>query len=100
MNDSPTPRTDAEAIGSCGTHSPEMVRSVFARQLERELNDWKCRHEQARLGGQKLAADRDRLMEYASHGPFCPAPGGYGECDCGFKELMEKIEPTTVKPPA
>lgn len=35
----PTPRTDAEAIGTCGIHSPEMVRSVFARQLERELNE-------------------------------------------------------------
>lgn len=37
--ESETPRTDAEAVGACGIHSPEMVRSVFARQLEQELSE-------------------------------------------------------------
>lgn len=62
LNASDTLRTDAEAISSCGIHSPEMVRSVFARQLERELNQWKNWHEQTRLGGQALAAERDKLL--------------------------------------
>lgn len=75
----PTPRTDAEAIGSCGIHSPEMVRSVFARQLETELNELKESH--AKL----VKAHKDLLDHH-----YWPEYTAKAMADLG----LDTIEPT------
>jgi len=68
---SDTPRTDAFFNER---HTMNAYRKVlaFARQLERELveakkdrDNWKQWHENTRLGGQELAADRDRWRKMA-----------------------------------
>jgi hypothetical protein len=47
-----TPRTDAETwSGKCG----EVVPAEFARELEREINEFKCPHDELKILCDKCA---------------------------------------------
>ena len=69
MNDTKTPRTDAEAAQSCDTslRSAFVVHVEFARELEREIARLRAERDEARrMACEALAAgDDEEAAEYA-----------------------------------
>ena len=70
MNDTKTPRTDAEATQSCDTslRSAFVVHVEFARELEREIARLRAERDEARRMVCGLDADiMEDQIEYAKH---------------------------------
>ena len=60
MNDTKTPRTDAEATQSCDTslRSAFVVHVEFARELEREMNQLRKERDEAR----RMACEKEETL--------------------------------------
>jgi hypothetical protein len=90
---SDTPRTDDEEANQTQRYGCRMVKSHFARQLERELAETRKALEESMSHQRELRADRDRLDWLDSCGDVCSDLTG----KCNWKEWLVSTINSSMK---